>query len=786
MVNLRKKLKIGTSSLALALALAACGGGGGGGSTSTGGGGGGGGGGTPPPPIDYNTAEYRRSWGLDAINAIAAYDAGATGAGVIVAVIDSGIDLQHVDLDGNVHFLSKDMYAGRNILDAEDDHGTLVAGVIAAERNNLYTLGVAFDAQILALRTDDPGSCADVDGCAFFDTKIAEAIDYAVASGADVINISLGGPDASLQVLLDAMADAVAAGVIIVVSAGNDGESGAAIPEQSALDAINAAGPGLVIIAGSVDENLILSTFSNPAGADLQYAESFAVAPGEDIVMSLLDDGTGTYDLWLISGTSFAAPHVAGAAALLLDAFPNLTPTEVVELLLTTALDLGAPGTDALYGRGLIDIAEAMSPQGLLSVQVKTTNGIKAVTLANSGLVTGPAFGDSIGRSSSLSSSVFSDSYDRGYRTDLTRRALAADPLVDFASVLKSKRSYASSSMSLGAGQTFKVAVTKQDAGQYRNDDGHLLSGDGSMLDYDSVKFGWESEFGGELKVHSILGESLTDNLGFSGEAFTSMTIDQSINSAASQNAFLSGSGEARRVSVARSFGGIQFAVGVGTVDIPEDQTGYAVAALDPASKSAVVAQLSHESDGGSWKVQMGYVDEENMVLGSRGAGALSLGKGAQSEFIALSGAWNVAPDIEVTGSVLAGNTNAQAVEASIFKEASSISSLGYKAAISKSGIFQDRDRLSFSVFQPLRVESGSIQLEAPLAWDWEEEKALFETERLSLNPSGREMDMEMSYTATLQGGWQVQANLLHQIEPGHVAGADAETSLLVHARWGF
>ena len=415
--------------IALSFGLAACGGGGGSDRAV------GGGIITPPPPppppvIDYDTAEYRESWGLDAINAIDAYDDGLTGQGILVAVIDSGIQTGHIDLDDNLHPASKDMFAGRGTLDSEDQHGTWVAGVIAAEKNDFLTQGVAFDAQILALRTDDPGSCADVDGCTFSDSTIASAVDYAVAQGARIINISLGGPDPNLPVLNAAISAAVAAGVIIVVSAGNEGDASLG-PEGSSKSYIDSVGAGQIIIAGAISESLILSTFSNPAGGDATYATAFAVAPGESIIVSQLD-GDGTYSRWSVGGTSFSAPHIAAAAAILLQAFPSLTAAEVVEILLNTAVDLGAPGIDAVYGMGLIDLAAALAPSGPLSISVKTADGVQIFSLDESGIVAGPAFGDAFGPPSGFAQSVFLDGYDRAYGVDLARRTTATSSALNF------------------------------------------------------------------------------------------------------------------------------------------------------------------------------------------------------------------------------------------------------------------------------------------------------------------------------------------------------------------
>ncbi|MFQ5534623.1 MAG: S8 family serine peptidase, partial [Sphingomonadales bacterium] len=114
---------------------------------------------------------------MNGINALPAYDDGLSGQGVTVAVVDTGIDIDNIDLIANIDARSTNIATG-NFTDRNDidGHGTEVAGIIAAMRNSVGTHGVAFNASILSLRTDDPGSCADE--CEFFDHVIADAVDF--------------------------------------------------------------------------------------------------------------------------------------------------------------------------------------------------------------------------------------------------------------------------------------------------------------------------------------------------------------------------------------------------------------------------------------------------------------------------------------------------------------------------------------------------------------------------------------------------------------------------------
>ena len=154
-------------------------------------GGGGGGGGSGTTTQGFNTAEFQFNYGLGNINALAVYGGGFSGAGQTIAIIDTGIDVDHPDLIANIAAASTDIVSGDpTFLNDVDGHGTQVAGVAAAARNGFGGHGVAFNAQILAIRADAAAICIDT-SCGFDDADLAAAVDFAVAQGADVINMSL-------------------------------------------------------------------------------------------------------------------------------------------------------------------------------------------------------------------------------------------------------------------------------------------------------------------------------------------------------------------------------------------------------------------------------------------------------------------------------------------------------------------------------------------------------------------------------------------------------------------
>jgi subtilisin family serine protease len=315
-------------------------------------------------------------------------------------VIDSGIDPNSHEFTGRIHAQSGDVTGAGRPLGDEDGHGTEVTRVIAAAKDDRDVHGIAYNATILALRADQAGSCTtaapgkDAASCSFFDTSIAAGVNRAVDNGARVINISLGGAGGASSILRTAINRATLAGIVVVVSAGNEGnESAPAFDPNSPspfAQALLASGNGLVIISTSVDDNDVISNFSNKAGV-AQNAVLSALGQGicceyqNDTIYRFTENGQTLVRVF--NGTSFSAPQISGAAALLAQAFPNLTGTQIVNLLLSSARDAGDPGTDAIYGRGILDIARAFAPSGTTSLAGTT---MEVPLSGNGGTTSGP------------------------------------------------------------------------------------------------------------------------------------------------------------------------------------------------------------------------------------------------------------------------------------------------------------------------------------------------------------------------------------------------------------
>lgn len=363
----------------------------------------------PPPPTPtpaqlLDTPEYRRSGAAVQANVLPAWAAGFEGAGVIVGIVDSGIDQASPEFTGRIHPASRDVTGSNRGIGDQDGHGTAVAGVLAAARNDRSIVGIAPRAELAIMRGDRAGTCAAESGCSFTDSSVAAGVNAATDAGARVINLSLGGSSGTAT-LRQAFARATSAGVVLVIGAGNDAQAEIDPLPRSALQSANR---DLVIVAGAATAGGDIASFSNRAGA---AAGNFLLAPGTQI-RSFDNEGRE----FLYSGTSLAAPVVAGAVALLAGAFPNLTGAQIVDLLFTTATDLGAPGPDPVYGHGLLNIARAFQPQG-----TTTLAGTRiALPLDNNGAL-GSALGSGTSFGNALGTIRFHDSYDRPYDLEVGR-----------------------------------------------------------------------------------------------------------------------------------------------------------------------------------------------------------------------------------------------------------------------------------------------------------------------------------------------------------------------------
>ncbi len=352
----------------------------------------------PAPPDQTDTREV--AWGVARIRAPEVWNLGYRGQGVVVAVLDTGVNLAHQDLadhlwtnpgevpdngtdDDNNGFVD-DLHGWDFVNDDPDPsddqgHGTHCAGIVAGDGTAGSQTGVAPEARIMAIKVLDSNGNGT-------ESNVWQGIQYALDNGAAVLSLSLGwqhawNPDrATWRQIFENL---LAAGVVAAVAAGNERETGDPAPDNIRTpgdvpppwhhpDQAPQGGLAAVVTVGATDSNDDFASFSSYGPVTWQGIAPYddypynpgpglldpdVLAPGVDIKSLDYNSSTG---YTLKSGTSMATPHVAGVMALLLSRNPELTPAEVDELLERTALDLGALGKDNDYGAGRVDAYEAL------------------------------------------------------------------------------------------------------------------------------------------------------------------------------------------------------------------------------------------------------------------------------------------------------------------------------------------------------------------------------------------------------------------------------------------
>ncbi|WP_060446645.1 autotransporter serine protease, partial [Serratia marcescens] len=375
-------------------------------------------------PASWRSSEFNAEWGLGAIHADQAYAAGYTGKGIKLGIFDQPVYAKHPEFAGEnkvINLVTEGIreytdpyipvkkgdtfrYDGTPSVDSDGtlgSHGTHVGGIAAGSRDGGAMHGVAFNAQIISAENGDPGPEDGIilgnDGAVY-----QAGWDALVASGARIINNSWGigitekfdegGYDPAYphftvndaqkqfdqikQILgtkpggaYQGAIDAARSGVVTIFAAGNDGNLNNPDAMAGLAYFVPDIAPNWLSVASLQDPtnsgDYSISTFSSRCG----YTASLCVsAPGTRVYSSVIE-GTSVENLTTgyakYSGTSMAAPHVAGSVAVLMERFPYLNGAQVAEVLKTTATDMGAPGIDALYGWGMINLGKAINGPGM-------------------------------------------------------------------------------------------------------------------------------------------------------------------------------------------------------------------------------------------------------------------------------------------------------------------------------------------------------------------------------------------------------------------------------------
>lgn len=397
--------------------------------------------------LGYNNIPYTQ------MGVTGAWARGYTGKGSKIGFVDTGAMLTHKDLSNVVKSYNP---FGSVVTDKIGGHGTAMISLATGAKNASGVVGIAYNASAMIYQADN--------GTGLQISAVDKGIRWNADNGADVVNLSLGFSMSKSEFtrvysqitpgvyspttyfnsysntsLLPALQYATGKGTIAVMSAGNDGN---AVPVSPANSAVltdsngNLLLGGRAVIVGAVTSNNVIASFSNQAGHicqrvvsgactdKVQIKDYFLVAAGGSTMYQSYSTTTSTTGITGGTGTSQAAAMVSGGIGVIKQAWPTLKPEQIVQVLLKTATDLGAPGVDVVYGNGLMNLDAATRPLGTVALAKITSVSTTAIaagpkTLATTSLTSGVISKQSFENSAAMRSTQVVDQMGRNFTVNM-------------------------------------------------------------------------------------------------------------------------------------------------------------------------------------------------------------------------------------------------------------------------------------------------------------------------------------------------------------------------------
>ena len=795
-------------------------------------GGGGGGGSAPspvisqtptppsaPPTLSYDELkaqyegyyEYQGQWGLDVVNASAAYARGATGLGVTIGITDSGLDNTHTEISlGRLSGDSDLSYSNYTPNTRQQRHGTMVASVAAGKQEKTDTSpmhGVAFEANVLFIAiqlaepdpdydpvdigTDDgSGTVTDAPDFTGIDNFFSSLFEIYNQYDVDIVNNSYGYSgniidytEAQVRYAFPkTIAEMSQIGTpdsqktIYVWAAGNAGgyaDQGVDFSSPELLPGMAHYIPeiqGHSIAVASVDENGSISSFSSRCGVAQDYCIS---APGGRITAAYptSTSDTGIYigntndDNYnsciqdnscfaVTSGTSFAAPFVSGGLAVIADYFEGqLGSKEIVDRLFSTANKEGVYSDKAIYGQGLMDLGAATAPVGQVSAMLTgTLSGAMVPALFTGIQLTSPSFGDAVSNGVANQTIIFFDELDAPFRgavdnltTDYRNQIVNLDgyehmyqstpQIIDSQDNVLEMSNYKNQNLSYGLINSMHLLEAQQDSNQFFT---YFNKGNNSFVSH-GINGSWALGIfqDKDLRYKSQLRSQFSNpwlNFSAGGTSFGSVYKFQHNLDVA----FLISSGR-NRFQANEVFG---------------------------ESNSSTVAMIELQPKNYMPSIQFGILKENDANLGLSGSGAFNGNSGQMTSFVGISDSINLFGG-KFFSSLYIGNSPGTSNNEGMINSITDIQSSAFGMGFLKQSIFNSGDELLLSIDQPMRTESGEMNLRVPV-YRTKERNVLFNSFGFTLRPSGREVHSKARYMSSYKN-IGLSLTLGYKSDPYHI-----------------
>lgn len=739
---------------------------------------------TPFTTSDWTSSqEYLNSTGLGQLKAAEGYarrQGGLPGGkGVRIAVIDSGIDVTHPDL-GNLAAYS--WTAGNEAITGEN-HATFVAGIMGASRtqttdpNDMH--GIAYLATLVNFQAARPSTTQNNGDVTFTSNDLAQAIntasgltDDSPAVTSDIINLSLGAyssSDSTFASLRTAMRAAAGAGKIMVLAAGNEGLDPTRklqpIYPASYADDVGIAGHAIVV--GNLTSSNQAAASSSHCGDTKNYC---LFAPGTGIRSTVNGGGYGVG-----SGTSFAAPYVSGAAAVVKAAFPGVSATDVVNRLLLTAADLGTVGVDSVFGRGRLDLEAAMAPVGPVGLPIGPTVEGPSLVVADSIVQLGSAFAMSAESRAFLDRAVGLDEMGFPFPLGLGGRVDTAERATGLESFIGADRAVGTGAW-LPQGR-LQAQITDDARTNLSGGNVHETGQDSRSSPDPELTLTFRAEPSANINMFASLSGSSTTDVGLA-EALADRSMSSfGLGTFLAPFDQLAGrqSGGGLAISPAEGFD-----IAISAFTSVADETEPVVS----LQKAEIVKTLPGDLEV---RLSIGALQEEAAFLGGKATGAFGEGISSRSQFMHLSVVGALTRQIDWFGAYNRGDASISDRANGLLDSWGHVQSESFAVGLAIRDIATDGDRFSLMVGQPLRAKQADVAIDLPVGRT-PEGAVVTETRKLDLAPEAREIATEFAYRLPLDRGQdhEIKAGGFVRLNPDHDPDRAPDLGLGLSYRWQF
>lgn len=727
------------------------------------GGGGGGGGGSSARSVAactdtgtaFQTDEYHAlgntvvGRGLSKICASNAYARGYTGSGIKVGIVDTGITIAaHQEFDGSGkrnYDAGSDLVTPDSIPEDGHGHGTHVAGIIGADKDNTGMHGVAYDASLYHYRVFNNGGITTTE-------RLVNGIQKAIDNGGlSIINHSWGtsgsctsqsscetGVGSSVYAKIVAAAQA---NIIQVFAAGNDGTSSPSYEANSV--AYDSRLQGVTLAVAAVGTDGVIASYSNKCGTAASYC---LAAPGSFIYSAYIS-GTTSYEL--LSGTSMAAPLVSGSLAILKQQFSSLTNTQLVTRLLESATNTGIYSDTSIYGYGLLNLGQATTPMGVLQTFSGSDNldsgSASYIDLSSTSFISSASFSNALKKSLNGKQLEVYDSFDQ------------ANFKVELSDLIGSK----SNVSEFNATSHFNRLKPKDKSEIYLSPFG--------QTEATYVNGQLESNLFTSYNNFLAIGYNQDTNSFLKNEKTNLLANDKIFSKNYFNNPYFYDEGGSNLfMSINNNQSGLDTFMNANSNDL-----GFAMK-FNSGEKS--------NEDGltSNLEFSFGVAAENKKFLNSSTSGAFATEDFSNTNFLGLKYNKTV-KDLNFVSSMYLGQTFVNEKENSYLSSTKPIYTSSLTAGVIKDNFYDQSQKIGFVISQPQKVEKGEINLKVPTSSN-RDRNVTFATHNVDLKPDARQVNLDLIFEKSITEMENLKLGLTHVQNADH--STESKNQNFISAYW--